>query len=606
MGKSLENINHLTLEGKVMAIYDPTEEVIAAGQAVSLTKKPRFGVSIMLAVLNKNNRNHHHITLAQADKAIASYGDRQEIPGNLDHKTGAYGTSYKLWVKGRDEDEPQLWLEAIYWNRYINETKKAELIAAYNNSQLGASWEIDKPFKLVAADDGSETIYIEDFAFAGFGLMVNDPPAEPETLGTGTITAQLESDPGFWGDSVAAVLAATEVEKKAQERRSTKYGIEIKEGGNVTKPAKYKSVTTANFADPVNFKWPVDKAHISAAVSYFNHDGMRVKGHYTTTEWSKIGRKIALKADEGYEYKGGKIVTPREEAEVNAKHVMRTNSYGELPVDFLRAIACPTCGAWSSVTMLDFKEGKFELECDNGHYDINKPSHKYLVKVEVEEQGEVTSSYHLAPVESSEVLRERTFGDGEIIEVALVATTQQTEEVNTVEKEKKFTEEEMKAAVDKAEKASADKLKADQEALTKQKKDVDDQVASQVKEQVKEAEKNAVAAYQAKEAEATTRIEAAHKAKPYASDEEKETAKAELLAMTQEEFDRFVEMRELQGKNALLEAQLAGNATEALTARLNLGLPLGEDVEGDAVKEAAAAKERADSDARAARAWSGV
>lgn len=589
VSKSLDDIQQIVFEGEVMAWHDPTEEIIAAAQAVSAKNKPRFVVSIMLSVLNKTNRNGHHITFEQAQKAIASYGDRQEIPGNLDHKTGAYGTSYKLWIKDPDANQPELYLEAIYWNRYISKTKKAELMASYHNKTLGASWEIDRPFKLVADEDDPETTYIEDFAFAGFGLMVGDSPAEEDTQGTATITSGLDADPCFWGDKVAPVLEATDAESKAQERRATKYGIGIKEGGNVTKPDKCSKVTAANFADPVNYKWLIGEDHIAAAIACFNQPGMRAKGHYTTAEWAKVGCKIARKAGEDYIYRGGKVA-PGSEVALLGKDVMKTDLYGELPVDFLRSIPCPTCGAWAKITKLDFKEGVFALECMNGRYDEDRPSHKFSVSVAVKAEGEVTSSFHLAPVESSEALQARTLtNDNEVIEVKLVAT-KDNKEVSTVEA---YTQEQMDAAIAKADKDAKDKLKADQDALETQQKAVDEKVKTEVATKVKGAKEAAVAAYKAREADAVARLSAAHEAMPYESDELKQAAREELMAMSQEDFDTFIAMRKKEGEIAALKAQLADGAAGGmlLKAGYNGGaMPKGEDLEKPVDKNVAAQK----------------
>ncbi|MCD6318093.1 hypothetical protein J7M02_03380 [Candidatus Aerophobetes bacterium] len=62
---------------------------------------------------------------------------------------------------------------------------------------------------------------------------------------------------------------ATEAEKKAQQARAKKYGIGIKADGNVTKPKEYSNVPESEFADPVNFRYPIDKAHIYPAIRYF-------------------------------------------------------------------------------------------------------------------------------------------------------------------------------------------------------------------------------------------------------------------------------------------------------------------------------------------------
>lgn len=83
-----------------------------------------------------------------------------------------------------------------------------------------------------------------------------------------------------------------EKEKEAQEARAKKHDIGVKEGGNVTKPSDYEGLSDAEFADPVNYRYPIDKEHISAARSYYGQKGNQTKGGYNDAEWKKIGDRI--------------------------------------------------------------------------------------------------------------------------------------------------------------------------------------------------------------------------------------------------------------------------------------------------------------------------
>ncbi len=75
--------------------------------------------------------------------------------------------------------------------------------------------------------------------------------------------------------------------------RAKKYGISFKEGkGNLTKPKDYAHLSDSEFADPVNYKYPIDENHIRAARSYYGQSEHRTQGGYTTSEWKKIGDKI--------------------------------------------------------------------------------------------------------------------------------------------------------------------------------------------------------------------------------------------------------------------------------------------------------------------------
>lgn len=91
--------------------------------------------------------------------------------------------------------------------------------------------------------------------------------------------------------------ASTDENKKAQESRSKKYKISIKENGHVTKPGEYSDLDDEDFADPVNYKYPIDEEHIRAALSYWAMDKNR-KGY--TEEEIKIITKRILNAAEKY------------------------------------------------------------------------------------------------------------------------------------------------------------------------------------------------------------------------------------------------------------------------------------------------------------------
>lgn len=64
-------------------------------------------------------------------------------------------------------------------------------------------------------------------------------------------------------------MSEREKDKKAQETRSKRYHIAIKEGGHVTKPSQYKHLSDEQFGDPVNYRYPIDKEHIHGAITYW-------------------------------------------------------------------------------------------------------------------------------------------------------------------------------------------------------------------------------------------------------------------------------------------------------------------------------------------------
>lgn len=96
-------------------------------------------------------------------------------------------------------------------------------------------------------------------------------------------------------EMVLALLTAEaddqDAAKKAQEARSHKYHIGIKEGGNVTKPSKWSSVPDSEWGDPVNYRYPMpDKAHADNAASRWGDASNR--SQYTSEEQSIIGGRI--------------------------------------------------------------------------------------------------------------------------------------------------------------------------------------------------------------------------------------------------------------------------------------------------------------------------
>ncbi|MEW6171144.1 MAG: ChaB family protein, partial [Candidatus Omnitrophota bacterium] len=82
---------------------------------------------------------------------------------------------------------------------------------------------------------------------------------------------------------------------KEQETRSKKYKIGIKEGGNLTKPGQYADVSDDEFADPVNYRYPLDtETHARNAKVRFASADNREAGGYTKEEqqvvWERITR----------------------------------------------------------------------------------------------------------------------------------------------------------------------------------------------------------------------------------------------------------------------------------------------------------------------------
>lgn len=84
--------------------------------------------------------------------------------------------------------------------------------------------------------------------------------------------------------------SAQDKDKQAQTARAKKSGIQPKEGGSVTKPSQFSDVPDDQFADPTNFAYPIDEAHVMAAYRYFAKPVNQAK--YSPEERTIIAKKI--------------------------------------------------------------------------------------------------------------------------------------------------------------------------------------------------------------------------------------------------------------------------------------------------------------------------
>jgi len=80
--------------------------------------------------------------------------------------------------------------------------------------------------------------------------------------------------------------------RQAQKERAEKYDISPKEDGHITKPSEYEDVPEDQFADPVNYRYPVTERYVKGALTYFNQPENREAGGYTHKEAVKIMAKI--------------------------------------------------------------------------------------------------------------------------------------------------------------------------------------------------------------------------------------------------------------------------------------------------------------------------
>ena len=156
-----------------------------------------------------------------------------------------------------------------------------------------------------------------------------------------------------------------------KKKKQTSSNVQNDTGDSTVTTAKADGVTNSHasapkgkpsdrgqYADPENFKYPIDNAgRVRAAVAYFNHSGQRGAGGYSMSKWASIGRKIAGAASRtfggGYRYSGGKISVPSEnddakkaelavELQKNTTNGTNVNDYGSLLQNIIKLLSQKT------------------------------------------------------------------------------------------------------------------------------------------------------------------------------------------------------------------------------------------------------------------------
>lgn len=92
-------------------------------------------------------------------------------------------------------------------------------------------------------------------------------------------------------ETAAQALAESREElERARAARAKRYGIRPREDGHLTKPAEYANVPDSEFADPVNYRYPIDASHVMAAYRYFAKAENRA--FYNSSEVKIIAKRI--------------------------------------------------------------------------------------------------------------------------------------------------------------------------------------------------------------------------------------------------------------------------------------------------------------------------
>lgn len=127
-------------------------------------------------------------------------------------------------------------------------------------------------------------------------FVMKRPGSAEKVLSRGEVMGLLQD---AWGNASGSAPTTTlapdqsggDGGKAAQKSRSARYGIGIKDGGNVTKPGKWSSVPDSQWGDPVNYRYPMpDKAHADNAASRWGDASNR--SQYNSKEQSIIGGRI--------------------------------------------------------------------------------------------------------------------------------------------------------------------------------------------------------------------------------------------------------------------------------------------------------------------------
>lgn len=134
--------------------------------------------------------------------------------------------------------------------------------------------------------------------------VLHDPTRHPHTLKS----VGLVNDPAIKGlapllaakfgveeEPEIIALAADDAAKAAQAARAKEYGISVKEGGHVAKPGEFAEVPDEEWADPVNYRYPMgDAAHCQNALSRWGDESNRAQ--YTEAERNIMGNRMKRRA----------------------------------------------------------------------------------------------------------------------------------------------------------------------------------------------------------------------------------------------------------------------------------------------------------------------
>ena len=267
-------------------------------------------VRTKLAFVDKKNNNNRvyktEIIKPQVDK-LQSRIERRKSVGEVDHPDDNVSRVRNIGVKW-----DKVWLDTsdgwIKGEGTIPNTSMGKELKACYEANIVIGWSMRGRGTLLPGDwQGEQSLIMQsDYILETFDAVVGESNegADVEKFWMEqTVTSDrcegllvcpcaVEKISGQEGKEVLteAEKSQREKDKEAQEARSKKHGIEIKDSGNVTKPGEYSNIPDSEFADPVNYAYPIDATHIVSASQYWGKPANKAK--YTSAEQKIITDRI--------------------------------------------------------------------------------------------------------------------------------------------------------------------------------------------------------------------------------------------------------------------------------------------------------------------------
>ena len=301
-------------------------------------------VRTKLAFVDKKNNNNRvyktEIIKPQVDK-LQSRIERRKSVGEVDHPDDNVSRVRNIGVKW-----DKVWLDAsdgwIKGEGTIPNTSMGKELRACYEANIAIGWSMRGRGTLLPGDwQGEQALIMQgDYLLETFDAVVGESNegADVEKFwieqtstsdrceGLLVCPCAVEKISGQEGKEVLteAEKSQREKDKEAQEARSKKHGIEIKDGGSVTKPGEYSNIPDSEFADPVNYAYPIDATHIVSASQYWGKPANKAK--YTSAEQKIITDRIDKAR------KKHKIGEYAQERTVNISERLKVDKLGDVKI----------------------------------------------------------------------------------------------------------------------------------------------------------------------------------------------------------------------------------------------------------------------------------